>query len=103
MNKIIDGVVEVAENATEAIEKISQGEALNEAKAKGKTQTMIKGMAAKLAKCKKVTIKVPIDKQNPKDTTVEVQINGYVFQIKRGVEVEVPLPVKKLLERGEYI
>lgn len=74
-----------------------------EAKAKTNTQKFVKGMAAKLAKCKKVTIKVPIDKQNPKDLEVVVQINGYTYQIKRGVEVEVPEPIKKLLERGKYL
>lgn len=78
-------------------------EAAAEAKAKTSTQKFVKGMAAKLAKCKKVTIKVPIDKQNPKDLEVVVQINGYTYQIKRGVEVEVPEPIKKLLERGKYI
>jgi hypothetical protein len=74
-----------------------------EAKAKTGAQKLVKGMAAKLAKCKKVTVKIPIDKQNEKDLEVAVQINGYVFQMKRGVEIEVPVPVKKLLERGKYI
>lgn len=78
-------------------------EAAAEAQAKTKTQKFVKGMASKLAKCKKTTIKVPIDKQNEKDKYVEVQINGYVYQIERGKEVEVPEPIKKLLERGRYI
>ena len=78
-------------------------ETVVEAKASNKTKKLVKGMAAKLAKCKKVTIKIPVDKQNPKDTEVTVQINGYVYQMKRGVEIEVPEPVKKLLERAQYI
>ena len=60
-------------------------------------------MKAKLDKCKKVEIEIPLNQLNPKDTDVTVQINGYVFQIKRGVEVEVPAPVKKLLKRAKYI
>ncbi len=98
MSEKIENVVDEVLSTTTDL-----AETAREVKAKGKTQTMVKGMAAKLAKCEKVAIKIPIDKQNPKDTTVEVQINGYVYQIKRGVEVKVPLPVKKLLERGDYI
>jgi uncharacterized protein YhdP len=106
MSNVVEKVAEAVENVAEVIDKSSTETAtgvVNEAKAKNKTQAMVKGMSSKLAKCKQVEIKIPIDKQNPKDTTVEVQINGYIFQIKRGVEVTVPLPVKKLLERGEYI
>lgn len=102
MSNVVEKVAEAVENVTEVIDKSSTG-TVNDAKAKNKTQAMVKGMSSKLAKCKQVEIKIPIDKQNPKDTTVEVQINGYIFQIQRGVEVTVPLPVKKLLERGEYI
>jgi len=87
----------VNDTAVEAVE------AAAEAQAKTKTQKFVKGMAAKLAKCPKVTIKVPIDKQNEKDKYVEVQINGYVYQIERGKEVSVPAPIKKLLERGKYL
>ena len=78
-------------------------EAVNEAKAKTNAKNLVTGMKAKLDKCKKVSVKVPIDKQNEKDSYVDVQINGYVFRIQRGVEVEVPEPVKKLLENGKYI
>ena len=74
-----------------------------EAEAKTKTQRLIKGMKEKLDKYPKVRIKIPIDKQNEKDLTVAVQINGYVYQMKRGEYIEVPSPVVKLLERGNYI
>ena len=84
----------MAENKTEVTE---------EAKANNRTKKLVKGMKAKLDKCKKVTIEIPIDKQNPKDTQVIVQINGYVYVIKRGVEVEVPEPVKVLLKRAKYL
>ena len=87
--------------ANKEIEKIA--EATEDVKASSKTKKLVRGMGAKLAKCKQVTIKIPIDKQNPKDTEVTVQINGYIFQMKRGVEIEVPEPVKKLLERAKYI
>ena len=78
-------------------------DAVVEAKASSKTKKLVKGMKAKLDKCKKVTIEIPFDKQNPKDTQVTVQINGYVYVIKRGVEVEVPEPVKVLLKRAKYL
>ena len=76
---------------------------LKETKEKLNTKILVKGMKAKLDACKKVKIKIPLDKQNPKDLTVEVQINGYVYQMKRGEAIEVPEPVVKLLERGKYI
>lgn len=75
----------------------------NEAASKLDAKKMVSGMKGKLAASKKVTIKVPVDKQNPKDLFVVVQLNGYVWQIKRGVEVTVPVQVKKLLERAEII
>ncbi|MBR3790225.1 MAG: hypothetical protein IKK20_00265 [Clostridia bacterium] len=78
-------------------------EAAAEAKSKLATKELVKGMAAKLAKCKKVTIKVPIDKQNEQDKFATVQINGYTYQIERGKEVTVPVQVKTLLERGGYL
>lgn len=66
-------------------------------------KSLVKGMKGKLAKCQQVEIKVPIDKQNPKDLEVTVQINGYVYLIKRGETVKVPAPVKKLLERAGHL
>ena len=75
----------------------------NEAASQLDAKKMVSGMKGKLAACKKVVVKVPIDKQNPKDLYVVVQLNGYVWQIRRGVEVTVPAPVKKLLERAEVI
>jgi hypothetical protein len=65
--------------------------------------TLVGGMKAKLDKLPKVKIKIPIDKQNPKDLSVTVQINGYTYLIKRGEEVSVPNVVKTILERGKYI
>lgn len=46
-----------------------------------------------------VTIKIPIDRNNKDD--VWVAVNGKSMQIKRGVEVEVPLCIAKALEHQE--
>ena len=61
------------------------------------------GMKAKLNKLPKVTIKIPIDKQNPKDLVVAVQLNGYPYFIERGKEVSVPNVIKKMLENADLI
>jgi hypothetical protein len=64
---------------------------------------LIRGMKAKLDALPKVKIKIPISEQNPKDLDVTVQINGYTYQMKRGVEISVPEPVKELLANAKYI
>lgn len=64
---------------------------------------VLNGVKSKLANCQKVAIIIPIDNLNPKDNEVTVQINGHTYQIQRGVEVYVPLPIKKLLQRGHYL
>ncbi len=56
-----------------------------------------------LAKEDKVTIIAPKDKLNPDDDNVVVCINGYKYKIKRGVEVEVPRPVKDILKEAGYL
>ena len=61
------------------------------------------GMKAKLDKLPKVTIKIPIDKQNPKDLVVAVQLNGNPYYIERGKEVSVPNVIKKMLENADLI
>lgn len=48
---------------------------------------------------KKVKIKLPISRNEKED--VYVGINGKTYLIKRGVEVEVPENVAKVLERRE--
>ena len=83
--------------------KIELNEGMMEAKGKSATANLVKKMKDKLNACKKVRIKVPIDKQNEKDLYVTAQINGYTYQIKRGEAVEVPAPVVKLLERAGHI
>ena len=53
----------------------------------------------KAAAIKKVTIRLPLSK-NEKDD-VFVAVNGKRYQIKRGMAVEVPWNVAKVLERKE--
>jgi len=58
---------------------------------------------AKKVKEQTVRIKIAIDPLNPKDVTVPVMINGYLWLIKRGETVEVPEQVAKILENAKYI
>ena len=48
---------------------------------------------------KKVKIKIPLSRNEKED--VFVGLNGKTYLIKRGVEVEVPIGVAKILERKE--
>lgn len=52
-----------------------------------------------MAEVKKVKIKLPLTRTEKED--VFVALNGKTYQIKRGVEVEVPYGVAKILERQE--
>lgn len=54
---------------------------------------------AKATKPKKVKIKLPLTRAEKED--VFVGLNGKTYLIKRGVEVEVPMGVAKILERKE--
>lgn len=54
--------------------------------------------SALLKKQEQVRIRLPhYENASPEEV---VQINGYTYQIKRGVEVEVPLTVKEILEQA---
>ena len=53
----------------------------------------------KTVKVKKVKIKLPLIRTEKDD--VYVGLNGKGYLIKRGVEVEVPFGVAKILERRE--
>ena len=48
---------------------------------------------------KKVKIKLPLSRTEKND--VFVGLNGKTYLIKRGVEVEVPVGVQKIIERKE--
>lgn len=51
----------------------------------------------------KVSIRIPFDAMNKEDSYVPVCINGYIYQIKRGEDVEVPTQVRQLLCDAGYI
>ena len=53
----------------------------------------------KAATSKKVKIKLPLTRTEKDD--VPVGLNGKTYLIKRGIEVEVPYGVAKILERKE--
>ena len=94
MSKNIDN-----ENIEKDVENnVSQN---NERASSAKVNKLVTGMKSKFAKCKKVSVRIPKSEHNPHD--VVVQINGYIFQIQRGVDVEVPAPVKDLLDKGGYL
>lgn len=54
---------------------------------------------AEVKKAKKVKIKMPLTRTEKED--VFVGLNGKTYLIKRGVDVEVPECVAKILERRE--
>ncbi len=72
----------------------SEDEAKKTENAEKKSKTKAKADAIK-----KVTVRLPLSK-NEKDD-VFVAVNGKRYQIKRGVAVEVPWNVAKVLERKE--
>lgn len=51
----------------------------------------------------KKTIRLPLLKDRNATDSVSVCINGYIYQVQRGVTVEVPAPVATLLEEGGYM
>ena len=63
------------------------------------TKTAKNAAAKKPAKPKTVKIKLPLTRTEKDD--VYVCLNGKSYLIKRGVEVEVPYGVAKILERKE--
>ena len=58
--------------------------------------------AEKLRKSTKDKVMVPVDKMNKEDQFVLVGINGWNFQIQRGVPVILPEEVIDLLLEGGY-
>lgn len=59
--------------------------------------------AAPVKEVKKVKVIIPTDPINDEETFVPVVINGYIYQIKRGEEVEVPKEVARILKEAGYI
>lgn len=62
-----------------------------------------KKVGEELSKMEKVHVRIPIDEKNKADKFVPVTISGYTFQIERGVSVEVPKEVERLLIEAKYI
>lgn len=81
-------------NTTESIENV---------KIDAKHNKVALKTGKEINKQKKVEVKIPIDPQNPKDLIVPVVINGYRWEIKRGVKVALPESVVKVLENAKYI
>ena len=51
----------------------------------------------------KKTVAIPMSELNKKDSFVPVSFNWYIWKIKRGVEVEVPVEVARILKEAGYI
>ena len=51
----------------------------------------------------KVKVRLPKAKTDKAENFVPVCINGYVYQVMRGVSVEVPETVAKILEESGYL
>ena len=51
----------------------------------------------------KVEIVIPKDRLNEKDAFVPAAINGYIWKIKRGEKVSVPVEVARILREAGYI
>lgn len=51
---------------------------------------------------KKKTIVIPVDERDP-DNYVPVVINGKIYQVKKGEEVQVPEEVYNILKRSGYL
>lgn len=49
----------------------------------------------------KVKIKLPLSRNETEDK--EVVLNGKIYQIKRGFEVEVPLGVVEIIQHQEHM
>ena len=93
-----DTKIDNKENETEKVKKVETPNFTD-----NQLDNMAKGMKAIFDEMEKVKIRIPIDKQNPKDLIVPVCINGYIFQIERGKMVEVPQTVYDVLEESGYL
>jgi len=49
----------------------------------------------------KVTMRLPVNRENPGDNEVVVGLNGRFYKIRRGVTVEVPKAVALILQQSE--
>ena len=63
---------------------------------------MGRATAEKLKKEKMYRVQIPVSELNKHDQQVVVGINGWNFQIKKGVPVTLPEPVVQLLQDAGY-
>lgn len=63
----------------------------------------VKRWGQQLAKYPKKHVRIPRLPNGPEGDCVPVGINGYVFKIKRGEDVEVPEPVYNILNDSGYL
>lgn len=63
-------------------------------------ETPNRPISAVLADCPKSTIYV---ERVPEETIISVQINGFTYNVPRGVDVEVPKPVAELVARSARV
>lgn len=105
MQEQMKAMQEKIEALTRATTKAVTGEPTKEAteaedkNGEAEVKKLVRQMEKRFGEMKKVKIKLPIDRLNPKDLTVFAQLNGFTFTMKRGVEIEVPEVIKDLLVR----
>lgn len=96
-------LVEAQAKAAAAQERAEKAEKEGaDAVAKLKELEKAEAKKAAAAKAGKVRIKIPIEKNGPKDA-VQVFINGRQYIIKRGVEVDVPRGVAEILHNRDLM
>ena len=59
-------------------------------------------LETKTIKEKMKTVIIPVDKKDP-DNYIPVCINGKIYQVMKGEEVEVPEEVYNILKRSGYL
>lgn len=81
---------EYEKKLSEAVEKAAAAQTAE--------KTVGKNVANAKVAAKEEMVKVTISRERKDQGDVEVSVNGKVYQIKRGVEVEVPRSVKEVLD-----
>lgn len=102
--KLLDEKLKELDEKTAAYDKkVAEVEAKLPALTDKELVESAKRIGEELNKMEKVHVRIPIDEKNKADKFVPVTISGYTFQIERGVSVEVPKEVERLLIEAKYI
>ena len=99
-------VAEVDNEESKRIEMPNAERSTSVAPTEGEMQAQRSALLEELEAQPKIRIRlyqVPHDSNDEKLEDVMVGINGYVYQLQRGVSVDVPEEVANILERGGYI